>query len=191
MNYEILKAKKLFFYLSNMLPTFIAVLIVYIPTTDLTLLLWLIIITSTSVLLALSALGLGWWFMYLHMLSKSKPADTKEVRESGEVSSIVSSYILAYVASVVSVSVAGGIIGFLLLLLLVIIFGLYALGWNVMLFNPFLMLGHYRLYWVELSDGSIGYVIRRLTGGPQINLKYENLKMIRIDDYLYYAADGN
>lgn len=182
---------KLFFYLSNMLPTFIAIAIVYfIPFRILTCyqIIYVIVIMG---LIVLSSIGLVWWFWYLHKLDKIRTGDEKTIKESSEISSSVSNYIIAYAVSVISVSVVGGAKGIILLSILIVIFGLYAFGWNVMLFNPFLMLAGYRVYSVELSDGSTGYIIRRIMGGPLVNMKGNEMKMIMIDNYLYYVPNQN
>lgn len=182
---------KLFFYLSNMLPTFIAIAIVYfIPFRILTYyqIIYLIVIIG---LIVLSSIGLVWWIWYLHKLDKIRTGDEKTIKESSEISSSVSNYIIAYAVSVISVSVVGGAKGIILLSILIVIFGLYAFGWNVMLFNPFLMLAGYRVYSVELSDGSTGYIIRRIMGGPLVNMKGNEMKMIMIDNYLYYVPNKN
>ncbi|MCL4420987.1 MAG: hypothetical protein M1477_04795 [Candidatus Thermoplasmatota archaeon] len=188
---EISNYHKILFYFSNMLPTFVATAIVYfIPLKILTFyqIIYLIVILS---LIVLSSIGLFWWFWYLHKLDKIRTGDEKTIKESSEISSSVSNYIIAYAVSVISVSVVGGVKGIILLAILIVLFGLYAFGWNVMLFNPFLMLKGYRLYSVELSDGSTGYIIRKIMGGPLANMKGNEMKMIMIDNYLYYVPNQN
>ena len=181
---------KLLFYLSNMLPTFIAVAIVYFIPYEIDTCYQKIFLGTMLGIILLSSIGLASWFWDLHKLDRSSKGDEKTIKESSEISSSVSNYIIAYAVSVISVSVVGGIKGIILLVILVIIFGLYAFGWNVMLFNPFLMLAGYRLYSVELSDGSTGYMIRRIIGGPVTNMRETEMKMIMIDNYLYYAPNN-
>ncbi len=181
--------RKIFFYLSNMLPTFIASVIIYgLPSCSSSLL----NNVFSSVLIAmvvLSFAGFVVWLTYLRDLNDDETTDEKSVKETKEISSVVSNYILAYAVSVISVSVVGGFKGILLLLVLVIIFGIYAFSWNVMLFNPFLMLFGYRVYWMELEDESTGYFIRKLTGGPINNPKGNHYPMLQIDSYLYYLNE--
>jgi len=182
-------SRKIFFYLSNMLPTFIASLIIYgIPYGSNTLLNK----AFSSFLIAMTAIsvcGFILWLTYLKHLDTDRTTDEKSVKETREISSVISSYILAYAVSVISVAVVGGLKGMLLLLVLVTIFGLYAFSWNVMLFNPFLMLFGYRVYSMELEDESTGYFIRKITGGSVNNPKGNQYSMLQIDSYLYYLKE--
>ncbi len=181
--------RKIFFYLSNMLPTFIASLIIYglpyesdTPLNN----------VFSSFLIAMAAISVGGfilWLTYLENLNNEQTTDEKSVKETREISSVISSYILAYAVSVISVAVVGGIKGMLLLLVLVTIFGLYALSWNVMLFNPFLMLFGYRVYSMELEDESTGYFIRKITGGRVNNPRGNKYSMMQIDSYFYYLKE--
>lgn len=184
--------RKVFFYLSNLFPTFIASTIIYgIPSTSNSLSDNLI--SSLIIfMLILSAFGLCLWILYLRSLNgESHFADEKHVVESNEISSVVSNYILAYAVSVLSISVVGGVKGMELLITLILVFGIYAFGWNVMLFNPFLMLLGYRIYSMELEDNSTGYFIRKVNGGPIANIKGHNYSMLKIDNYLYYLYEEN
>jgi|ACXJ01.1.fsa_nt_gi uncharacterized membrane protein YidH (DUF202 family) len=182
-------SRKIFFYLSNMLPTFIASLIIYgIPYGSNTLLNK----AFSSFLIAMTAIsvcGFILWLTYLKHLDTDRTTDEKSVKETREISSVISSYILAYAVSVISVAVVGGLKGMLLLLVLVTIFGLYAFSWNVMLFNPFLMLFGYRVYSMELEDESTGYFIRKITGGPVKNPRSNKYSMLQIDSYFYYLKE--
>lgn len=173
-----------------MLPAFLAAVIIYaIPFHDKSSL-QLGFFFAIIVLVIVSSIGLYLWVNYLHSLAKEKIAKDMNVKESNEISSVVSNYIIAYAISIISVSVGGGIRGMALLSLLVVVFGLYAFGWSAMLFNPFLMLGGYRVYWIELEDGSTGYLILQVSGGPIMNMNGSIRQMIKIDNYLYYLKNN-
>lgn len=182
--------QKLLFYLSNMLPTFIAMIIIYGWPYAKEPLSLQIISSIPIIMVLLSICGLTLWGISLKELHKRRTGDEKLVKETNEITTVVSNYILAYAASIISVSVVGGIRGILLFATLVIIFGLYAFSWNAMLFNPLLMLWGYRIHWIELRDGSTGYLICRATGGPITSLRGEYHTMIKIDNYLYYLNEN-
>lgn len=178
--------EKVLFYLSNMLPTFIAMIIIYGLPLSGEPILFKAISWALIMMTIVSIAGLFQWVRYLRSLDERSIGDEKQVKETNEITTVVSNYILAYAASVISTSVVGGTRGILLFAILVIIFGLYAFSWNAMLFNPLLMLKGYRIYWMGLQDGSTGYLICKLTGGPIISPRGKSYAMIKIDDYLYY-----
>ncbi len=189
---EISVGLKIMFYLSNMLPAFIGAVIIYSPYYNnncYSLDKWIFI--STVSIAVISLIGLFLWIKYLHSLDKEELGGKKKIVQSNEISSLISNYIIAYIASIISISVVGGVRGFALLIFLIVVFGLYAFGWNAMLFNPFLMLKDYRIYWMKLDDGSIGYLILKLTGGPIKELDGHSYNTIKIADYLYYLNDKN
>lgn len=192
---EISFIQKLLFYLSNMLPTFVAIALIYdfpfalsSSTQEVALILSLIPIV-------VSLIGFGLWILYLNKVDSDENGDPKKIKETSELSNTISNYIIAYAVSVISVTVVGGIKGLLLLFVLVVVFGLYAFSLNAMFFNPFLMLLGYRLYWVEVERedgiGSSGYVILRITGGPVRSLKGNKFKMTKMDNYFYYLHQKN
>jgi hypothetical protein len=174
-----------------MLPAFLAGAIIYAPPYRRMSSLQLGFLFAIIALVIASSIGLYLWVNYLHILAKEKIANEMNVKESNEISSVVSNYIMAYAISIISVSVVGGIRGIALLALLVVVVGLYAFGWNAMLFNPFLMLCGYRVYWMELEDGSTGYLILQVSGGPVMNMKGSTHQMIKIDNYLYYLKNNS
>ena len=185
--------RKVLFYLSNMLPTFVAIAFIYDLPFEFSTLIQQSLFIISLIPIGASFLGLVLWIRYLKNVDKDKNSGAKRIKETTEVSSTVSNYIIAYAVSVVSVSVVGGFKGVLLLIVLVAVFGIYAFSWNVMLFNPFLMLLGYRVYWVELEDGigSSGYVIMRINGGPVRNLKGNEFTMTKMDNYFYYLHYDN
>ena len=185
--------RKVLFYLSNMLPTFVAIALIYDFPFEFSTLNQQTLFIISLIPIGASFLGLILWIKYLKNVDQDKNSDAKRIKETTEVSSTVSNYIIAYAVSVVSVSVVGGFKGVLLLIVLVAVFGIYAFSWNVMLFNPFLMLLGYRVYWVELEDGigSSGYVIMRISGGPVRNLKGNEFTMTKMDNYFYYLHNDN
>ena len=189
---EISAGRKVMFYLSNMLPAFLGAIIIYSHYYSNNLCLidtWLLIIVV--VLTIISLIGLILWITYLNALNKEKVYNHKmKVKESNEISNSVSNNILVYIASILSIALVGGIKGFLLLIVLLVIFGLFSFGSNSMLFNPFLMLKGYRVYWMKLDDGSIGYLILRVTGGPNTELAGNCYKTIKIADYMYYLNNN-
>ncbi len=184
---------KFMFYLSNMLPTFIAVAVIYDYPLTLSTLIEKLLFCASLIPIALSGLGFIFWVLYLKKAAVEKTGDVKKVKEASEVSTTVSNYIMAYAVSVISVSVVGGFKGIILLIVLVSVLGIYAFGFNALLFNPFLMLLGYRIYWVELEDGigSSGYVILRISGGPLKKLKDNEFEMTEIDNYFYYLHYEN
>ncbi len=185
--------RKVLFYLSNMLPTFVAIALIYDFPFEFSTLNQQTLFIISLIPIGASFLGFILWIKYLKNVDRDKNSDAKRIKETTEVSSTVSNYIIAYAVSVVSVSVVGGFKGVLLLIVLVAVFGIYAFSWNVMLFNPFLMLLGYRVYWVELEDGigSSGYVIMRISGGPVRNLKGNEFTMTKMDNYFYYLHNDN
>lgn len=185
--------RKVLFYLSNMLPTFVAIAFIYDLPFEFSTLIQQALFIISLIPIGASFLGLVLWIRYLKNVDKDKNSGAKRIKETTEVSSTVSNYIIAYAVSVVSVSVVGGFKGVLLLIVLVTVFGIYAFSWNVMFFNPFLMLLGYRVYWVELEDGigSSGYVIMRINGGPVRNLKGNEFTMTKMDNYFYYLHYDN
>ena len=174
-----------------MLPAFLAAAIIYATPYRGTFSLQLGFFIAIIALVIVSLIGLYRWVDYLHSLTEQNFTNEMNIKESNEISSVVSNYIIAYAISIISVSVAGGIKGIALLALLVVVFGLYAFGWNAMLFNPFLMLCGYRVYWMELEDGSTGYLILQVSGGPVMNMKGSMHQMIKIDNYLYYLKNNS
>lgn len=180
--------RKVLFYLSNMIPTFVAIAFIYDLPFEFSTLIQQSLFIISLIPIGASFLGLVLWIRYLKNVDKDRNSGVKRIKETTEVSSTVSNYIIAYAVSVVSVSVVGGFKGVLLLIVLVTVFGIYAFSWNVMFFNPFLMLLGYRVYWVELEDGigSSGYVIMRINGGPVRNLKGNEFTMTKMDNYFYY-----
>lgn len=173
-----------------MLPAFLAAAIIYVTPYRRMSSLQLGFLFGIIALVIASSIGLYLWINYLHILAQEKITNEMNVKESNEISSVVSNYIISYAISIISVSVVGGIKGIFLLALLVVVFGLYAFGWNAMLFNPFLMLCGYRVYWMELEDGSTGYLILQVSGGPIMNMKGSIRQMIKIDNYLYYLKNN-
>jgi hypothetical protein len=176
-----------------MLPTFVAIAFIYDLPFEFSTLIQQALFIISLIPIGASFLGLVLWIRYLKNVDKDKNSGAKRIKETTEVSSTVSNYIIAYAVSVVSVSVVGGFKGVLLLIVLVTVFGIYAFSWNVMFFNPFLMLLGYRVYWVELEDGigSSGYVIMRINGGPVRNLKGNEFTMTKMDNYFYYLHYDN
>ena len=95
---------------------------------------------------------------------------------------------MIYIVLFLYVIVVGGATGIILFFVFVVIIGLLSLSSN-MIYNPFLGALGYRFYFVELYDGSTGYVIIRHSGGPRV-LDGRSYHFTMMDNYLYYAHNS-
>lgn len=176
------------FYLSNFIPISIVLMVVYDFPLDISTLYGKVVFSATIVLFALSVLGLISWIRYLGKLNHDNRGDAKIISKYTDLSGQITIYYMVYLLLFLYIIMIGGTKSIILFFAFVIVVGVLSLIHmnTIMTFNPFLSLLGYRLYLVELSDGSKGHVIAKLSGGP-ILLKDRSLYFIMIDNYLYYV----
>lgn len=167
-------------FLGNISPLLLIIDIIYYPHY------FLLLITITILFFIFNI----YWYKILK--------DAKEANKTGneilnishlnDMGFLVISYFLTYTLSIPSVAIVGGIKG--LLILLILLFIIYISLWNskLLLYNPFLFLFGYKIYQIKTNAGAIGYLL--LKKGP---IEYEikgEVKVIRIDDYIYLLKDS-
>lgn len=176
---------KILFYLSNLIPGFLVLTIVYDFPLKLSTLYDKSVFIITMVFLGSSVLGFVGWVLYLNEVDLDKTGDVKKIIKSDDLSGKSTIYSMIYLVLFVYVIVVGGTTGIILFFVFVVIIGLLSSSSN-MIFNPFLGTLGYRFYFMELHDGSTGYVIIRHSGGPRV-LDGKSYSFTMMDDYFYYA----